>query len=217
MGYAGKFQERERARQLRAEAWTLQEIATELGVAKASVSVWVRDVEFVPKPRNRGHAGCKPHPLTLKKEAEIEQCRLEAFEWAQGMTSRELTMFALGLYAGEGAKSGCEVSMANTNPVLLQVFITWLRQTFRIDESRLRVALYLHQGLDLDAANRYWSELLQIPISQFIKPYRAVADSSIRHSKHVNGCATVRYACTPSSRRVLAMIAAISSLVTNPG
>ena len=55
MGYGGKWVERERARELSAESWTLLEIAQELGVSKASVSVWVRDVEFVPKPRNRGH------------------------------------------------------------------------------------------------------------------------------------------------------------------
>ena len=78
MGYGGKFVERERARELRAKAWTLQEIADELGVAKGSVSVWVRDVEFTPKPRNRGHSGHQPHPLHLKKLAEIEQCRAEA-------------------------------------------------------------------------------------------------------------------------------------------
>jgi transcriptional regulator with XRE-family HTH domain len=48
MGYGGKSVERERARELRAQSWTLQEIADELGVAKGSVSVWVRDVEFTP-------------------------------------------------------------------------------------------------------------------------------------------------------------------------
>ena len=70
--------ERQRARELRAEAWTLQEIADELGVSKGSVSVWVRDVEFVPKPRNRGHESHRPHPLHVRKLAEIERCRVEA-------------------------------------------------------------------------------------------------------------------------------------------
>ena len=47
--------ERERPANFAPKSWTLLDIATELGVSKASVSVWVRDVEFVPKPRNRGH------------------------------------------------------------------------------------------------------------------------------------------------------------------
>jgi hypothetical protein len=49
MGYQGKVSEREQARRLRAEVWTLQAIADELDVAKSSVSVWVRDVDFTPR------------------------------------------------------------------------------------------------------------------------------------------------------------------------
>jgi len=74
MGYGGKYIERAKARELRAQAWTLQEIATELGVVTSTVSVWVRDVEFTPKPRTRGHAGHKPHPMKLRKEAELAKC-----------------------------------------------------------------------------------------------------------------------------------------------
>jgi transcriptional regulator with XRE-family HTH domain len=57
MGYRGKLQEQERARELRAQAWTLREIADELGVAKSSVSVWVRDVEFDPASRRSAATG----------------------------------------------------------------------------------------------------------------------------------------------------------------
>ena len=54
MGYRGKTDDHERARALRAQSWTLQEIADELGVAKSSVSLWVRDVEFVSRLRRPG-------------------------------------------------------------------------------------------------------------------------------------------------------------------
>ncbi len=80
MGYGGKLVEQQRARELRAAAWTLADIATELGVSKSSVSLWVRDVEFVPKPRNRGHASHRPHPLHLAKLAEIERLNGEAID-----------------------------------------------------------------------------------------------------------------------------------------
>jgi hypothetical protein len=53
MGYRGKVDEQNRARDLPAQAWTLAEIAAEHGVAKSSVSLWVRDVRFAPKPRQR--------------------------------------------------------------------------------------------------------------------------------------------------------------------
>ena len=69
MGYRGKVDEQNRARDLRAEAWTLEEIATELGVAKSSVSLWVRDVMFEPKPKQRP-TFVPPNPLHLAKLAK---------------------------------------------------------------------------------------------------------------------------------------------------
>ena len=217
MGYGGKFVERERARELRSQSWTLQEIADELSVAKGSVSVWVRDVEFTPKPRNRGHAAHRPHPLHVKKLAELERCRVEAEAEYGAMTDDELDWFALGLYAGEGAKTPGAVSMANTNPMLLRLFVEWLRRNFDVDESRLRARLYLHEGLDLDAATTYWVAATSIPVSQFQRPYRAVADTSRRHAKHERGCLTVVYHCSSTHRRVMARVAAITSRFDLPG
>lgn len=216
MGYGGKFVERERARELRAQSWTLQEIADELGVAKGSVSVWVRDVEFTPKPRYRGHSGHQPHPLHLKKLAEIERCRAEAEAEYGELSSDQLDAFALGLYAGEGAKTPGAVSIANTNPLLLRLFVYWLRHNFDIEQERLRARLYLHQGLDIDAATAYWSAATSIPERQFQRPYRAVADPS-RHTKHERGCLTIVYHCSLTHRRVMARVAAITSRFDLPG
>ena len=210
MGNAGKFEERARARQLRVQSWTLSEIASELGVSKGSVSTWVRDVEFVAKPRNRGHTSQRPHPLHVRKLAEIERCRVEADEFIGALSEREFLMFGLGLYAGEGSKTNGTVSMANTNPRLLRIFVTWLRRNFDVDESRLRAKLYLHEGLDVLGATEHWSDVTSIPVRQFRASYRAAADPTRRGSKHVHGCATVMYSCSTTHRRVMAMIEAIS-------
>jgi transcriptional regulator with XRE-family HTH domain len=217
MGNGGKQVERRRARELRAEAWTLQEIAEELGVSKGSVSAWVRDVEFVPKPRNRGHDSQRPHPLHLRKLAEIERCRVEAEALIGAMSARDLTMFCLALYAGEGSKTEGAVKFANTSPTLSRVFITWLRQEFDVDETRLRVTLYLHSDLDLATANEFWSSALSVPVVQFPKPYRAPSDATIRNNRHIYGCATIGYSCRLTHRRVMAMIEAVTSPFALPG
>ena len=116
MGYGGKLVEQQRARELRAEAWTLQDIARELGVSKSSVSLWVRDVEFTPRPRNRGHPSMKPHPSHLRKLVEIERCRREGVERVGRLTEREFLMLGLALYAGEGAKTDGDLRFANSDP-----------------------------------------------------------------------------------------------------
>ena len=73
MGYRGKVHEQERAREQRAQAWTLLEIANELGVSKSSVSLWVRDVDFEPRPRRYAARRQRPSKSRLAKQTEIEE------------------------------------------------------------------------------------------------------------------------------------------------
>ncbi len=216
MGYRGKTAEQEQARALRAHSWTLQEIADELGVAKSSVSLWVRDVDFVPKPRQPGlHRA--PHPWKVRKEAEITEMLEEGRRRIGVMSDRDFFIAGIALYAGEGAKTDGEVKFANSDPRMLLLFCTWLRHFFDIDESRLHLRLYLHQGLDLEAANDFWSALLAIPVEQFYKPYRAVPDPSIRTAKHVYGCPSVGYCCTRTHRKLMGLVHALLSSEALPG
>ena len=126
-------------------------------------------------------------------------------------------MFALALYAGEGSNRDGSVIFANTNPMLVAVFLRWLRNDFDLDESRFRVRLYLHADLDLDAAQRHWSEVTGIPIDQFRTPYRAVVDATMRTNRHAYGCPSVIYHSRLVHRRVMARIAAVGSVRANPG
>jgi transcriptional regulator with XRE-family HTH domain len=218
VGYGGKVPEQRRARELRAQSWTLQDIAIELGVSKSSVSLWVRDVEFVPNPRRRSHwTRTNPHPLHLAKLDEVERCHREGAERIGVLSEREFLVLGAALYAGEGAKTQATLTFANSDPRLIRIFATWLRWFFDIDESKFRVRLYLHEGLDLDAATAFWSDITEIPRTQFYKPYRAPADGTIRETKHLMGCPGVSYLSTSLSRRVMGLVAAVSSLAAIPG
>jgi hypothetical protein len=109
------------------------------------------------------------------------------------------------------------VRFANTDSTMVGFFCAWLRRFFDIDESRLRVRVYLHQGLDLDAAQAHWSLVTAVPLAQFRKPYRAVADPSIRRNKHEFGCVYVDYSCTTTHRRIMGLVRALLSSGAIPG
>jgi len=219
MGYRGKVRERERARELRAAAWTINEIAAEVGASKSSVSVWVRDVPFdeatraarAGANRNRGARNRRPSRLQLRKEAEIARLRAEGRAAIGELSDRDLLIAGVALYAGEGKKGDREVCFTNSDPRMIALFCTWLRRFFDIDETRLRVRLYLHQGLDLSGAIAFWSGVTGIPASQFGKPYRAVADPSIRTTKHPRGCAAISYCCSRTHRAVMGFVDALLS------
>ncbi len=222
MGYRGKVAEQERARELRAHGWTLGEICQELGVSKASASLWCRDVvvdEKVLAERRRaralaGNEGARrrgPNKLQRANAAEIEAGRRWGRDLIGTLDERDLLIAGAALYAGEGSKTDGAVGFPNSDPRMLVVFLAWLRSTFDIVETRLRVRLYLHAGLDLDAAERHWSAITGIPREQFIVAYRAVPDPSIRTTKHPLGCATVTYSCWRTHRRVMGLVAALLS------
>ena len=223
MGYRGKVEEQNRARDLRAQGWTLGEICEELAVSRASASLWCRDVEIdeaalAERRRARylhGNEGARrrgPNKLQQARQADIDLGRRWGATVIGTLSDRDLMIAGAALYAGEGSKTGGTVGFANSDPRMIALFLRWLRRFFTIDEERLRVALYLHEGLDLDAAISFWSAVTGVPPDQFRKPYRAVPDPSIRRAKHPMGCATALYACSTTHRRVMGAVAALLSL-----
>jgi transcriptional regulator with XRE-family HTH domain len=216
MGYRGKLEEQERARAMRARNMTLQDIATELGVAKSSVSRWVRDVPFTPSKRRTGPQR-RPHPAHEAKLAQIAALNAEGIERIGTLSDAAFLAAGVALYAGEGSKTeGC-VRFANSDPAMIRFFCAWLRRFFEVDESRLRARVYLHEGLDLDAAQAHWSEVAGIPLGQFYKPYRAVPDPSIRRNKHEYGCFYVDYGCSRTHRQVMGLVRALLTSGAIPG
>lgn len=215
MGYRGKVAERDEARRLRALGWTMPDIAGKLGVSRSSVSLWTRDVAVELGPRRLGPRS--PNVLERRKAAEIAGLLEEGRARIGALSERDLLVAGAALYAGEGTKGDGVVAFANSDPAMVAFFCSWLRRFFDIDESRLRVSLYLHDGLDLAAAQSFWSGVTAIPIHQFTKAYRAVPNAGIRNNKHVHGCISVRYACATTHRGLMGLVRALLGSTSIPG
>jgi transcriptional regulator with XRE-family HTH domain len=220
MGYRGKVIEQAKARELRAQGWTYDEIARDLTVSKSSVSLWCRDVEVdramwaarrdmrAKKWTPRG-----PNALARRRAEQIEKLYAEARGLLGRLDDREFLVAGAALYAGEGARRDGAVRFTNSDPRIIAFFLAWLRHFFVIDESRLRLRLYLHEHLDLAAANAFWCDVTSIPIAQFGKPHRAVADASIRAVKHPMGCPSVIYNCAQTHRATMGLVTALLSCI----
>jgi hypothetical protein len=216
MGYRGKVEQQEQARALRAQNLTLEEIATRLGVSKSSVSLWVRGVPFTPSRRRFGPKRTT-HPAHTAKLRQIEELDRLGIQRIGSLSDDAFLVAGVALYAGEGSKTDGAVKFANTDPQMIAFFCAWLRQHFALDESRLRGCVYLHQGLDLEAAEDFWSRLAGIPRAQFTAPYRAPADATIRRTKHRFGCMYVSYSCTTTHRSIMGLVRALLSSDAFPG
>jgi len=216
MGYRGKVDEQLRARVMRSGGKTLLEIATALQVSKSSVSVWVRDVPYRPTPRRTG-PNKRRQPLRERRLREIADLDRAGRERIGVLTNDAFLAAGAALHAGEGSKRDGRVNFANTDPAMIQFFCSWLRRYFPIDEGRLRIRVYLHEGLSIDAAERYWSALTRVPRHQFQAAHRVPADVSIRNNRHKYGCCYVVYCSSPVHRAIMGLVRALLSSNAIPG
>ncbi|MCX4454645.1 hypothetical protein OG585_18455 [Streptomyces sp. NBC_01340] len=157
---------RERARELRGQGWTYNEIQAELGCSKSSVSLWVRDLPH-PEPR------CTPEEQRARMNAGLARLRAEqdqvreetkrAAAAAIGkLSDRELFLVGVGLYWAEGAKDKPysrreQVLFVNSDPGMISVFLAWL-DLLHVERERLRFRVMIHESADVPAAERYWAD-----------------------------------------------------------
>src|ERR1700721_162763 len=133
---------RARARELRDQGLDYEEIAAALGVAKGSVSRWVRDL---PVPERLSYAECRKRSAAGARrywaaERPVREARRAAVREAAAtqigdLTSRELLIAGAIAYWCEGAKSKPHrryerVVFTNSDPSLIRFFLRFLDATW---------------------------------------------------------------------------------------
>ncbi|MFD8306149.1 helix-turn-helix domain-containing protein [Streptomyces sp. NPDC059690] len=169
---------RARARELRLQGWTYDQIQVELGCSKSSISLWVRDL---PKPerrtRTREEASAIARrgweaTLRLREEERRRTKQLAAAE-VDRLSDRELFLIGVGLYWAEGAKSKpyCRrerITFVNSDPDMVTVFLAWLR-LLRVDPASLRFAVHIHESADVPLAEKFWAAHVGIERSALLR------------------------------------------------
>ncbi|WP_407565364.1 hypothetical protein [Streptomyces sp. 184] len=155
---------RARARELRKQGRTYDQIQVELGCSKSSISLWVRDLPK-PPPRTPEEASAiakRGWEATLRRrEADRQQTKLDAAREIARLTDRELFLVGVGLYWSEGAKSKGSrrrerVIFVNSDPGMITAFLAWLR-LLEVDKDRLRFSVQIHETADAAAAEEFWA------------------------------------------------------------
>ncbi len=172
---------RARARELRDQGLDYEEIAAALGVAKGSVSRWVRDL---PVPERLSYAACRKRSAEGARrywaaERPVREARRAAVRDAAAaqigdLTSRELLIAGAIAYWCEGAKSKSHrrsdrVTFINSDPDLIRFFLRFLDVTGTA-RTNVSFRIYIHESADVAAAQRFWLEITGAPADQFCTP-----------------------------------------------
>lgn len=126
------------------------------------------------------------------------------FNVKENLTPEEenLRITGIMLYWAEGAKNGHMVDFVNSDPNMIKLFLAFLRKICRISEERLGIYLYGYSYQNINKLKKYWSELTNIPLNQFTKPYIRKGNPNKSKRKLPHGLVHVRY----SDKKLLTFI-----------
>jgi transcriptional regulator with XRE-family HTH domain len=143
-----KTKERLLARELRArDGLSIKAIAGRLGVAQATVSLWVRDIKLTPEQEAAMMAVAYRHQSAARERivANRRRERLAYQEHGRDLARKGDVVHAAGcmLYWAEGDKARNQARMSNSDPHLLRFFVDFLRRYFDISSDDIRVNCHL--------------------------------------------------------------------------
>ncbi|MCF3169687.1 hypothetical protein IPZ64_22605 [Streptomyces violaceoruber] len=168
---------REKARQLRLQGMTYDQIQVELGCSKSSISLWVRDL---PKPepryteeerRARMNAGLAN--LRAGQDRERLETKRAARESIGKLSDRELFIAGVTLYWAEGMKDKPHsrresLLFINSDPNVIKVYLRWL-DLLGVARDRLHIRVSIHESGDAPGAERFWSDVTGVPRTAFMR------------------------------------------------
>lgn len=201
-----KDAERVCAREMRARGATYSEITAALGVSKASVSLWVRDMPRTGRIGSTEIAQRKAEQLSRnrdalqrRRESRWQAIRQEARVQIGELSDREVLIAGAIAYWCEGSKSkphrrSEQISFVNSDPALIRFFLRFTALA-GVSEDRLSCRLLIHESADVAGALDFWRGVTGLPAEQFNRPtLKRHNPSTVRKNvgETYHGCLVVR-------------------------
>ena len=179
--YAGKI--KKEALALRQQGFTYSEIKKILHVQfpKGTLSGWFHNLPLTPEAQNILRYKSSHHlpearekwVLTRRayKEEELQAVRRQYQHLVSRFDDNDVAMITLVTwYLAEGAKYPRKsLTFGNSDAGIIRLFLLLLRQCFLLDEQKLRCTLQCRADQNISDLEKFWSDVTQIPSSQFYK------------------------------------------------
>lgn len=183
-----KILEKKKAIILRKQGESIKGIAQTLGVAKSSISVWVRDVQLTKKQKSElSRSGFSKEVVEKRRATRLlnehvkrEFTMLRAGDSITKISQHELRFIGLALYWGEGGKTDQGVArVSNSDPAIIKIMMRFFKEICNVEEGKFRGHIHTYSHLNVKDAEKYWSVVSGIPQVQFYKTYIKKSDSSL--------------------------------------
>lgn len=170
----------EKAKKMRGKGYSLDEIALEFKISKSTASMWTSKVKITSRgkrriiarqirARQKGLLIIKKRRIAVRKA--IEKSARSALKNIKIDDDLSKLLCSVFIWT-EGEKGNYDrVGFANSDPRMVNTFLSLLRRSFKLDERKLRALVHIHEYHNKDEIISFWSKVTKIPSSQFTKCY----------------------------------------------
>lgn len=131
-----------------------------------------------------------PKNTNWKRRMEIQEIREDARSSFVRLKDDPFWTAGVTMYWAEGAKTLPTMSMVNTDPRALRLFIAWIR-SYIDPHAEFRLALHLHEGNVEAEARAWWAEELELHEAVFTKTFIKPAGTGHRKNRWLHGVCRV--------------------------
>lgn len=148
-------------------------ICEKLNLGKSTVANWTGSLPYTPNKEVIKRIGLAKLKSSLfkqnQKRTEVNEMRDLAAKELGSLTKRDLWLFGIGLYLGEGTKSFEFVRVVNSDPQVIKIAIKWLKDICGLKNENFNPFLHAYPDNDIDKTINYWSKITGINKKQFGK------------------------------------------------
>lgn len=186
------------AQTLRTNGVSFKDIGKQLSVAKSTARAWTKDVRLSPAAKKRLYTAGMIKMTTGSNNArnrrltEIEEIILKAKqEINEPINDSAFKLLGAMLYWAEGSKYG-QLDIVNSDPILIKFMVEWMRKVFGANYTDMKAHLNIYsQQNDLEI-KKFWSDLTNIPLSNFGKTFVKPANKNYKKNTLYYGTIKVR-------------------------
>lgn len=159
---------------LRKNGYSYCLINQKLGVAKSTLSGWLRNIPYKPNltvlKRIKDAPIKSAQVLRNKRIRSLDKLRILTEKEVGEISKRDLWMIGVGLYIGEGSKNKVGiVRIVNSNPKVIRLAMQWFQKVCALGLDNFRLAIHIYPDNDLEQTIQFWSKITGIPKQQFGK------------------------------------------------
>lgn len=162
-----------KAVELRKAGYSYSYIKRKINVSKSTLCAWLSDL---PYKRNQETIDIISKARLMANEAKkaikrksIKDAGEMAIKDIGKFTKRDLFMFGIGLYTGEGSKTGNVIRVVNSDPKIIKTFIFWFKKVLNLQNINFSIRIHTYPDNNPEEVIAFWMKQTGLPRSAFLK------------------------------------------------